>query len=111
LSEQDRDLPSQKHIAIIGSGINFLDKEGAHFLEEEAEKRHQEGGCLYFIRLKDTVYEQFSAHGILKNIGGKNIFDSRGEAIASIFTRLDKDICKKCQSRIFIECEDSGSLC
>jgi len=104
LHEQDRIFPNQKHIAIIGDSINFMDKEGAHFLEEEAKKRRQEGSCLCFINIKDTIYEQFDEYGILKSIGGKNIFDSKGEAIAAIFPLLDKNICTKCQSRIFIEC-------
>jgi SulP family sulfate permease len=108
LSEQDLAFPNQKHVAIIGSGINFIDKEGAHFLEEEAEKYRQAGGCLYFIRLKDTVYEQFDEHGILKIIGGKNLFDSRSEAISSIYSRLDMSICDKCQSRIFLECKKAS---
>ncbi|CAK0770408.1 sulfate permease, SulP family [Gammaproteobacteria bacterium] len=109
LSVQDSDFPNQKHIAIIGSSINFVDKEGAHFLQEEAERRRQEGGCMYFIRLKDTVYEQFDEYGILKSIGGKNIFESKGEAIPSIIARLDKTICETCQARIFLECANSQS--
>ncbi|CAK0748630.1 sulfate permease, SulP family [Gammaproteobacteria bacterium] len=107
LGEQDRAMPGQKHVAIVGSGINFVDKEGAHFLEEEAIKRRQAGGCLYFIRLKDTVYEQFDEHGILKAIGGKNIFDSKGEAIAEIYQRMDKGGCENCQARVFLECRNN----
>jgi len=68
-------LQNKKHVAIVAHGINFVDKEGVHFLEEEAEKRRQAGGGLYFIRPKDTVYEPLDEHDILKAIGGKNMFD------------------------------------
>lgn len=106
LAAQDHTFPEQKHLAIIGSGINFIDTEAAHFLAETAQKRRQEGGCLYCIHFKDTLYEQFHEHGILKIIGGQNIFDSRGEAITAIYQRLDKNICKNCQAKIFLECLD-----
>jgi len=106
LAEQDLVAPEQKHVAIVAHGMNFVDKEGAHFLEEEAEKRRHAGGGLYFIRLKDTVYEQLAEHHVLKALGGKNMFDSKSEAIAALYKRLDYGICQKCQTRIFRECDD-----
>jgi SulP family sulfate permease len=106
LSSQDLAAPDQKHVAIVAHGINFVDQEGAHFLEDEAEKRRQAGGGLYFIRLKDTVYEQLDEHGVLKALGGKNMFDSKSEAIAALYKRLDHGICQQCQARIFRECND-----
>ena len=105
LNERDHAMPNQKHVAIICSGINFVDKEGAHYLEEEAEKSRYAGGGLYFIRPKDRVYEQLHDYGVLKKIGGMNLFDSMGEAIAAIFLRLDRGVCKTCQAKIFFECK------
>jgi SulP family sulfate permease len=105
LASQDLAAPDQKHVAIVAHGINFVDKEGAHLLVEEAEKRRQAGGGLYFIRFKDTVYEQLDEHDVLKSLGGKNMFDSKSEAIAALFKRLDYSICQQCQARIFQECD------
>jgi SulP family sulfate permease len=104
LAAQDQDAPGQKHVAIVAHGINFIDLAGAHYLAEEAENRRSQGGGLYFIRIKDTVQEQLAESGALKNIGGGNLFDSKTEAIAAIYKRLDPEICRTCQARIFREC-------
>jgi SulP family sulfate permease len=104
LAEQDQANPAQKHVAIVAHGINFIDLAGAHYLAEEAQKRRADGGGLYFIRIKDTVQEQLAKSGALKEIGGANLFDSKTEAIQEICLRLDHDVCRICQRRIFREC-------
>ena len=42
--------------------------------------------------------------GYLEEIGAENLFESKSDAIAGVFDRLDKDICARCEQRIFIEC-------
>jgi SulP family sulfate permease len=42
--------------------------------------------------------------GYINELNPANIFDSKEEAITSIFSRLDKDICATCENRIFLEC-------
>jgi SulP family sulfate permease len=104
LMEQDRQHPQQKHVAIVAHGINFIDLAGAHYLAEEAEKRRANGGGLYFIRVKDALQEQLAQTGALKTIGGNNLFDSKTEAIAEIYPRLDHETCHTCPHHIFREC-------
>ncbi len=104
LAAQDQDKPAQKHVAIVAHGINFIDLAGAHYLAEEAQRRREAGGGLYFIRIKDTVQEQMAESGALKIIGGSNMFDSKTEAIREIYQRLDRDVCRTCKARIFREC-------
>jgi SulP family sulfate permease len=104
LAEQDQLNPEQKHLAVIAHGINFIDMAGAHYLAEEAQKRREAGGGLYFIRIKDVVQEQMAESGALKIIGGINLFDSKTEAIQEIFKRLDHEVCRTCKTRIFREC-------
>jgi len=77
-------------VAIIAHGINFLDLAGAEALADEARRRRQAGGGLYLIGVKDTVQEQLAESGALKAIGAAaNLFDSKTEAIADIYARLD----------------------
>jgi SulP family sulfate permease len=91
-------------VAIIAHGINFLDLAGAEALADEARQRRQGGGGLYLIGVKDTVQEQLAESGALKEIGGANLFDSKTEAIAEIYRRLDRDACRTCSARVFREC-------
>jgi SulP family sulfate permease len=105
LAAQDAAAPGQKHVAVVAHGINFIDLAGAHYLAEEAQRRRAQGGGLYFIRIKDTVQEQLAESGALKTIGGVNLFDTKTEAIETIYRRLDPEVCKTCRARIFRECQ------
>lgn len=104
LAAQDQEHPGQKHVAVVAHGINFIDLAGAHYLAEEAQRRKEMGGGLYFIRVKDMVQEQMAESGALKVIGGANLFDSKTEAIQVITQRLDRTVCRTCKARIFREC-------
>lgn len=104
LAEQDAQQPTQKHVAIVAHGINFIDLAGSAYLAEEADQRRAAGGGLYLIRVKDTVLEQLGESGALKNISGTNVFDSKTEAIRTIHPRLDHSVCATCTTRIFNEC-------
>ncbi len=104
LAKQDHANPGQKHVAIVAHGINFIDLPGAEFLAQEAKHRRKHGGSLNFINFKDTVYEQLAETEAMKAIGGDHVFDSKTDAIATIFKRLDPDICRTCKARIFREC-------
>lgn len=97
--------PEQKHLAIVATGINFIDIAGAEFLAEEARKRREAGGGLYMIRVKEGVCEPFKRGGYLQEIGEENLFQGKTEALSAIFARLDREICKRCTARIFNECQ------
>jgi SulP family sulfate permease len=93
------------HILIVGSGVNFIDLAGAEGLIAENSKLARIGGGLYFVGLKSSVYEFIARSGFIKRIGKDHFFDSKTEAISSIYARLDREICKTCQSLIFRECQ------
>lgn len=100
--------PKQKHLALIMSGVNFIDMAGAEFLGQEAEQRRRAGGALYLIRVKQHVWELLDQGGYVDEIGTGNIFQSKTAAIASIYRRLDGDVCAQCPRRIFEECKASS---
>lgn len=95
--------PEQKHLLIIGSGINFIDLAGAELLVAEAKRRRALGGGLYLAKVKEEVCGTLKK-GFLDQIGAENAFHSRTEAISTIYERLDAARCEHCSKRIFLEC-------
>jgi len=41
---------------------------------------------------------------LFREFGSGNVFRSKGEAIAAIFEKLDRERCRHCDKRIFSEC-------
>ncbi len=104
LAAMHRVQPEQTHLLLIFSGINFIDMAGADFLAELVRKEKAEGGRLYLYDIKKPVCDHIEKGGYLDEIGAENIFESKDEALAEIFTRLDREICSRCDKRIFLEC-------
>jgi SulP family sulfate permease len=97
--------PRQRHLAVVATGINFIDLAGAEFLAREAQTRRSQGGDLWLIQVKPQVEEALDAGGYLQDIGRDHLFASRGQAIAQVYQRLDPEICRSCTRRIFLECQ------
>lgn len=105
LRDFEQRQPLQKHLLIIAKGINFLDVAGAEFIAAEAKKRRAQGGRLYLYEVKEGVRDALKRGGFMEAIGEENIFDSKTVAIRTIFDQLDRDICSRCDKRIFLECQ------
>src|SRR5690606_20710545 len=94
------------HILVIASAINFIDLAGAEMLISENNQLKKEGGGLYFAGLKPSVYHFAARSFFVSKIGPDRFFDTKAGAVSSIYRRLDRDICAKCQSLIFTECNE-----
>lgn len=97
--------PQQKHLLLLTKGIAQVDLAGAELLVKEAQERRKMGGDLYMYRLRDSATKVFNRGGYNEEIGESNIFDSKIDAISTIFEKLDPAICATCESRIFLECQ------
>jgi len=93
------------HILIDASGINFIDLAGAEALIAENNSLLKLKGGLYFVGLKPSVYEFAAESCFIKQIGNDHFFDSKTEAIHSLYDCLDKSVCASCQALIFKECQ------
>ena len=96
--------PEQKHLLLLARSINFVDVAGADLIAREARTRRAMGGRLYLHQVKEATCETLKRGGYRDEIGAENVFASKEEAIATIFARLDRDICARCDKRIFTEC-------
>ena len=96
--------PDQKRLLLLTKGVNQVDMAGAELLLNEARERRKIDGDFYMYRLKDSASKVLKNGGYLDYIGEHNIFDSKEQAIESVFEYMDKDICATCEHRIFREC-------
>lgn len=93
------------HILIVGTGINFIDLSAAEALVTDAKRLKELGGGLYFAELKASVYEYISKNCFVAKVGNKHFFDSKKDAIQSIYKKMDFDVCNSCTARVFSECK------
>ncbi|MEW5791705.1 MAG: SulP family inorganic anion transporter [Pseudomonadota bacterium] len=107
LQEIDEINPEHKHVLIMADGINFIDIAGAEMLVQEAKRRRRMGGGLYLYGVKEGVCSVLRKGGYLEEIGDENIFSSKAQALSSIYERLNREICRSCDKRIFQECVSS----
>ena len=96
--------PRHKHVLLLAPGISFVDAAGMEMLAQEAIRRREMGGGLYFHRLKDTIVAAMRKNGTLAHVGESNLFPMGPRAIDTLYPRLDSEICRHCTTRIFRQC-------
>lgn len=92
------------HILVIGTGVNFIDLAGVDALVAENRQLEKQGGGLYFVGLKSSVYEFVARTHMVRDIGKDHFFDNKTVAIRKLVKRLNIDKCRQCSARIFNEC-------
>ena len=95
----------QKHLLVMGKSMNFIDLAGAELWESELTARRALGGDLYFHRPRPEVIKMWQTTGFTRLLGPEHQFPDKRTAIATIFPKLDPNICKTCTARIFWECK------
>ncbi len=104
LAELRRGANSPKHLLVMSRSMNFVDLSGAELWEQERLARRNMGGDLYFHRPRDEVLKMWQRTGFTERLGPDHIFQTKEQAIATIFATLDHDICRQCRVRAFKEC-------
>jgi SulP family sulfate permease len=97
----------QKHLLVMGKSMNFIDLAGAELWEAELAARRAMGGDLYFHRPRPEVIRMWRKTGFTGVLGPEHQFPDKFTAIATIFNRLDPEICRRCTARIFWECQSA----
>lgn len=102
---QLRNLPdAPRHLLVMSRSMNFIDLAGAELWEQERLSRKSMGGDLYFHRPRNDVIKMWRKTGFIERLGPDHIFLTKEQAIATIFSSLDHDICRGCRVRAFREC-------
>ena len=104
LQQIDAREPMHRHLLLVASGINFLDLAGAHLLAQEARRRRALGGGLYLFHMKDEPMQTLRRCGVLEEIGPENFFNLGDDVLGTLYARLDRAVCARCQVRIFQPC-------
>lgn len=95
----------QKHLLVMGKSMNFIDLAGAELWEAELNARRAMGGDLYFHRPRPEVLQMWQTTGFTRLLGPEHQFPDKRTAIATIFPKLDPEVCRQCRARIFWECQ------
>ena len=94
-----------KHLLVMGKSMNFIDLAGAELWEAELNARRAIGGDLYFHRPRPEVISMWKTTGFTRLLGPEHQFPDKRTAIATIFHKLDPEICRHCTARVFWECK------
>ena len=100
----DESDPNKKHLMLAARAIAFIDLAGADLFAKEALRRRKMGGGLYIVGVQPDLCEMMKRSGQVDSVGEEQIFRRKGEAIRSIYPRLDAEICRTCTARVFREC-------
>ncbi len=100
----EQSSPTQKHLLLVGNGINFVDLAGAELLAAESKRRKAQDGGLYLVKFKEEACSTLRRGGFRELIGAENIFVTKQQAIESIFRKLDAAVCARCKHNVFLEC-------
>jgi len=73
-----------------------------------AKRWRDRGGGLYLIRVKDRVMETLERGGYIEEIGRDHVFDSKTDALRTLYRWFDYDECRSCGRRVFVECARMG---
>ena len=94
----------QKHLLVMAKSMNFIDLAGAELWQAELAARRAIGGDLYFHRPRPEVIRMWRKTGFTRVLGPAHQFPDKATAISTIFGKLDPEICRHCNARIFWEC-------
>ena len=104
----EEETPEANHVAIVMTGVNFIDIGGAEALVSASKRFEERGGGLYFIRVKEPVMRLLERGHYLDQIGRDKFFFSKTDVLREVYRELDYDICRNCGLRVYVECARMG---
>src|SRR5680860_1605423 len=71
--------PKQRHLLLVGSGINMIDMAGSELLAREGDRRRQLGGSLSLVGLRMRARATLERSGTSRHV--HRIYTSKHEAL------------------------------
>ena len=105
MTDVDARTPSQKHLALVCSGVNFIDLAGTQLLAQEALRRRRLGGDLYLCHVREEARRALQQSGCDAVLGRGHVFDpDAADPIDEIVHGLDARVCAACGHPAFPQC-------
>jgi SulP family sulfate permease len=97
--------PRRKWLLLLVPGVNFVDLAGAHLLQHEARRRRALGGGLVLVTVQPGAWQMLERSGYVAAEGRERLVAHKGEALRALYPLLDSEICRRCDLRLFEECQ------
>jgi len=91
-------------VLLVAKGVNHIDLAGAQLLQAEVKRLERQGRAVLISSLKGYVRDELEAMGQLQIIGAGHFKETTGEALRTLLSGVDTDICQTCSKRVFGEC-------
>ena len=91
-------------VLLVAKGVNHIDLAGAQLLQAEVKRLERQGRAVLISSLKGYVRDELEAMGQLQTIGAGHFKETTGEALRTLLSGVDTDICQTCSKRVFGEC-------
>lgn len=104
LQQIDEREPTQRHVLLVASGINFIDLAGAQWLAQEAQRRRALGGSLSVFDLKAEPLDMLHRSGAFATVGAENFFKPGDDVMGTLVQQLAAEGCARCRVRVFDPC-------
>lgn len=105
LNQLDRQTGPVKFILLDFQAVGFIDITGIDELRIFMEDTQERGVQTAFVSVHIPVMNIYKSSGLINEIDPVYIFDKRGTALSSLFSRIDHDYCRNsCPYKLFNEC-------
>lgn len=84
-AEIERQKPNGlRHVVLVGSGINMIDANAEHMLEDLADNLHAQNIGLHFAAMKSAVMKRLERSGFFEHLAPGQVFVSAHEAAEAL---------------------------
>lgn len=96
----------RKHVLLYLSGSGRLDLAGADMLIDLIRETKDRGGTFHIVTTSPQMEGDLEKFHVTDVLGEGAMHLSKGDAIAGLTAKLDREICRACMLDVFRECDE-----